>query len=232
MKDYKKTMFAFKRLQSYLMQIYLTMNLKAGNVLEIGNENGFVSNVLKQYCNLTTLDFREEFNPDLFIDITNLNQLDTLENNAYDLILICEVLEHIPYNEIDGILQILKKKTKKYIVISVPNTCAYFNLTFFHHGLDRLYSNTLKKIVSMFSIKIGKVLSKLDYNFRKKHKKFAFQGYNLDLHKYPRHHWELGIDKYSTKTFKKLLNKSFTIVKEGRLREHPWHHFFILKKGE
>ena len=109
MKDYEINMFTFKRLQSHLMQIYLTMNLKAKNVLEIGKENGFVSNVLKQYCNLTTLDFREEFNPDLFIDITDLNQLDTIENDAYDLILVCEVLEHIPYEKIDGVLQILKR---------------------------------------------------------------------------------------------------------------------------
>jgi predicted O-methyltransferase YrrM len=79
----------YKTLQSHFMQIYLAIKLKAKDVLEIGKENGFVSDVLKYYCNITTLDFQDEFNPDLLIDITDLEQLDTLKDNNYDLILLC-----------------------------------------------------------------------------------------------------------------------------------------------
>ncbi|KKN10246.1 hypothetical protein LCGC14_1038600 [marine sediment metagenome] len=230
MNEYKnKEQITFKGLQSHLMQIYLTINLKVENVLEIGKGHGFVSSILSQYCNLDTLDITKEYNPDLFIDITNLKQLDnTLPDEFYDLILICEVLEHIPYGNIDGILQILKKKTKKYLIISVPNQCAYFNLILFYHGMNKLGFNTLKKIIHIFSTKIGNIFSKLYYRFRNKNKKFIFQGYYTK--DYAHHYWELGIDKYSVKIFKNLLNKYFKIIKEGRLRENPWHHFFILKK--
>ncbi|KKM15415.1 hypothetical protein LCGC14_1696330 [marine sediment metagenome] len=230
MKNYKNSRISFKGLQSYLMQIYLTINLKVVNVLEIGKGDGFVSSILNQYCNLTTLDFMREYNPDILMNITKLKQLDTIKNNVFDLILICEVLEHIPYEKIDGILQILRKKTKEYLIISVPNQCAYFNLTFFYHGLNRLGFNVLKKIISTFSNKIGNIISKLYYRFRSKYKKFIFQGYYID--EYTHHYWELGVDKYSIKIFKNLLNKYFTIIREGRLRENPWHHFFILKRED
>ena len=146
--------FNFKVLQSHLMPIYLTTMLKVENVLEIGKGSGFVSSILNNYCNLTTLDFNKDHNPDLIVDITNLKQLDTLKDNFYDLILICEVLEHIPYEKVDGILQILKKKTKGYVIISIPNQGAYFNLTLFYHGLSRLGITALKKIVLVFSTKI------------------------------------------------------------------------------
>lgn len=219
--DYKHIQINFKTLQSHLMQIYLTSMLKVEKVLEIGKGTGFVSSILNNYCNLTTLDFNKDNNPDLIVDITNSKQLDTLKDNFYDLILICEVLEHIPYEKIDGILKILKKKTKKYLIISVPNQGAYFNLTLFYHGLSRLGINILKKIVLIFSTKIGNTISKLHYRFRNRYKKFIFQG---------SHCWELGIDQYNVKTFKILLNKYFTIIKDGRLREQPWHHFFILKR--
>ena len=229
MKDYKHIQINFKVLQSHLMQFYLTLLLKPNRVLEIGKGSGFVTSILNRYCNLTTLDFNQDHNPDLLIDITNLKQLDTLKDEFYDLILICEVLEHIPYEKIEGILQILKKKTKKYLILSVPNQGAYFNLTLFYHGLSRLGINVLEKIISIFSIKIGNTISKLHYKFRNKYKKFIFQGY---IDKIPKHYWELGIDQYDIKAFKRLLSKYFTIMKDGRIREQPWHHFFIIHRIE
>ena len=230
MNDYKNIQINFKVLQSHLMQIYLTSILKAEKVLEIGKGTGFVSSILNNYCNLTTLDFNKDNNPDLIMDITNLKQLDTLKDNFYDLILICEVLEHIPYEKIDGILKILKKKTKKYLIISVPNQGAYFNLTLFYHGLSRFGISMLKKIIYMFSFKIGNIISKLHYKFRNRYKKFVFQGY---IDKFPSsHYWELGIDKYNIVLFKRLLSKYFIIMKDGRIREQPWHHFFIMYKRE
>lgn len=216
---------SYKTLQSHFMQIYLTIKLKAKDVLEIGVLRRIVTSILSQYCNLTTLDFKEEFNPDLLIDITNLKQLDTIENNAYDLILLCEVLEHISYDKIDKILQILKKKTRKYLIISVPNQTAYVNLKFFI-GTDRAVFKKLKNYFNLFCIKMGNIISGLDYIIRKKHKKFKAEGTFFP------HCWELGVDKYSVNSFKTLLEKYFIIIREERLREHPFHHFFILKNKE
>lgn len=213
----------FRTFYSHLLQIYLSIKLNAKNVLEIGKGHGFVSSVLCQYCNLTTLDFKEEFNPDILMDITKLKQLDTLKDEAYDLILLCEVLEHIPYEKIDGMLQILRKKTRKYVVISVPNQSGYCNITLFRSILDNPGFKIISFFLDLLSIKIGNFVSKLDYKFRKKHKKFTFEEKHV-------HYWELGVDKYDICLFKKLLEKYFIIINEERIKEHPFHHFFILLK--
>lgn len=213
---------SYKTLQSHFMQIYLTLKLRAKDVLEIGVLRKIVTSILNQYCNLTTLDFKEEFNPDLLIDITDFKQLDTIKNNAFDLILLCEVLEHVPYERIDKILQILKKKTRKYLIISVPNQTTYVNLTFFNHS-SRIVLKRLKDYLNLFFMTIGNLVSRLDYRFRKKYRKYKSEGTFFP------HYWELGVDKYSVNSFKTLLERYFIIIREERLREHPFHHFFILK---
>lgn len=215
---------SYKTLQSHFMQIYLTIKLKARDVLEIGILRKMVSCVLNQYCNLTTLDFQKEYNPDLVIDITDLKQLDTLENNAYDLILLCQVLEHIPYEKIDGILRILEKKTRRYLIISVPNHTTYINLVFFNHS-SRIIFKTLKDYFNSFFIKIEKLISRLDYIIRKKYKKFI-----PNKTVFTPHYWILGVDKFDVNSFKELLKKYFILIREERLRSHPFHHFFVLKK--
>jgi len=224
MKDYEIiSQIRFARLQSNLMQFYLTIKLRAKNVLEIGKNIGFVSSMLEPYCNLTTLDFKEENNPDLLIDITNSEQLNTLKNNDYDLILICEVLEHIPYEKVEEVLRIIKNKTKEYVVISVPNRSIHVNMTFFKQGFGKL-GRIIKKITYILSFKIGNIITKLDYRFKNKYKKFIFGRDSSE------HHWELGVDKYNVKSFKRLLEKYFIIIKEERFTYLPYHHFFILKK--
>ena len=57
--DKKKVIY--KTFYSHLLQIYLSIKLNAKDILEIGKGYGFVSSVLSQYCNLTTLDFKEDF---------------------------------------------------------------------------------------------------------------------------------------------------------------------------
>jgi len=224
MKRYNdKKIFIWKTFYSHLYQIYFSLKLKAKEILEIGNQYRFVSSILCQFSNLTTLDFNDKFNPDILMDITNLKQLDTLKDEKYDLILLCEVLEHIPYEEIEGILQILRKKTKKYIVISAPNVSGYFSITLFRHELGNSGFKIIKYLVDLLSIQIGNIITRLDYKLRKKYKKYMFKEKSG-------HHWELGIDKYDINSFRKLLEKYFIIILEERVREHPFHHFFVLKK--
>lgn len=213
----------YQTLQSHFMQIYLTLALKVKDVLEIGVLRKIVTSILDTYCNLTTLDYKEEFHPDLLIDITDFKQLDTIENNAYDLILLCEVLEHVPYEKIEGILQILKEKTRKYLIISVPNQTTYINLALFS-PCHRAGIKLLKNYFNFFFVKLGNAISDLDYKLRKKYKKHKPIGTFFP------HFWELGVDKYSLKSFKKLLEKHFIILREERFHEHSFHHYFILKK--
>ncbi|KKK54503.1 hypothetical protein LCGC14_3084030, partial [marine sediment metagenome] len=182
----KRVAFSYEGLQSHLMQVYFVMNLQVNDVLEIGTRFSLVSSVIGSHCNLTTLDFKKEFYPDLIIDISDLKQFDTLKDADYDLILLCEVLEHIPYEKMDGIFKLLKNKTRKYVIISVPDQSSYINITFFGYGIGNKISKVLKKLFNLFSAKIGNLISKLDYKFRKSKRKFIMRKFEVDWHT---HQW-------------------------------------------
>ncbi|KKK71523.1 hypothetical protein LCGC14_2913050, partial [marine sediment metagenome] len=184
--DEKRIAFSYEGLQSHLMQVYLTIKLQANDILEIGTRFSLIKAILGPFCNLTTLDFKKEFNPDLLIDISDLKQLNTLKDNTYDLILLCEVLEHISYEKLDGIFQILKNKTRKYVIISVPDQSSYINITFFGYGISNKISKVLKNIFNLFSAKVGNLISKLDYKFRKSKRKFIMRKFEVDWHT---HQW-------------------------------------------
>lgn len=217
---------SFRKLQSHFMQIYLVLKLKPKKVLEFGIGSRFVSNILKQYCELTTSDINEATKPDIICDISNPNDLSQFEDNYFDLVMVCEVLEHISYDKIEEVLKSLKRISSKYVLISVPNQSNYLNLTLFKHGFEQFlfssFISLIKRINYMFN-KIFKIFNKFHYRLVKNKRLFKFNG---------QHHWELGIDKYSEKSFRKLLKKYFIIEQEGRLRENPWHHFFLLKKSK
>lgn len=49
---------------------------------------------------------------------------------------------------------------------------------------------------------------------------------------HPYHQWEIGYDGYPLSKIKKEIKKRFKIVRTYRLREKPYHRFFILEKYE
>lgn len=215
---------SFTQLQSHLMQIYLVLKLKSKKVLEIGVGSGFVTSNLKRYCDITTVDKDKNLKPDIVIDISNSKALRMFEDNSFDLILLCEVLEHIPYNKLREIFMSLNRISKKYILISVPDQSNYLNLTLFKHGFENILFSFLISNIKRFTLifnKIAKSFNDFHYKIIKSKRKFNFDG---------SHYWELGIDKYSEKTFKRELLRHFSLVVDGRIRENPWHHFFLLKR--
>ena len=227
----------YKRFYSHIFQIYLARKLNSKEILEIGKGDGFVYNLLRKGIEtdladairksfsipmVTTIDNDRNKSPHRVIDITDLEELDSLPNNFYDTILICEVLEHVPYEKVEEILKILKKKTNKYIIISVPDQSKYLRAQFFKHGIRdvHFFMSALNWVVRKFN-RFWDGISKIQYRFVNKRRQFKKQ---------KEHHWELGIDKYSVKNFRDMLEQNFKIILDERVKEFPWHHFFIIKK--
>jgi len=215
---------SYKRLQSHLMQIYLALKTNPKKILEIGIGNKIVCSTLKNYCEVITADIDKSLEPDFTLDISNSKDFDQFNDNSFDLIIICEVLEHVPYNNIDSILESLRRITKKYVIISVPNQRNIYKLTLFKRGYDNKIFAPYIRLLNLF-IKIinrfGIVLANIHYNMMKKNRKFKFDG---------AHYWELGIENYTLEKFENQLKKCFKVIMQGRLRENFYHHFFLLKK--
>lgn len=214
----------FRKLQSYIMQIYLSLYTNPKKVLEIGVGEGFVSHVLKKYYDLKTVDVDQNLNPDIMLDISNLEQFNRFTDNEFDLIIICEVLEHVPFNLFEPILISLKRITKKYVLVSLPNQNHFLNLILYKRGFDKRIFYPINQFLKCFLYqfnKIGKLLCQKHYRIKKRPLKFNKQN---------EHYWEIGIGQYSEELIKKKIRNHFIIEKEIRLRQNTYHHFFLLKK--
>jgi ubiquinone/menaquinone biosynthesis C-methylase UbiE len=186
------------RFTHYFYQVDLTKKLSPSSVLEIGVGNKTVSNYLKQQgFNVTTCDFDKKLEPDYVADIKKL----PFKNNSYDVVIACEILEHLPWSDFETALKELHRVTRKHVVISLPYYCMAFEGVFkaFPYG---------KTVNLFFRIPLFFLKAK-------------FQG---------EHYWGIGRRGYSIKKIRKVLKKGFNIQKEVRPQLVSDHHFFVLEK--
>lgn len=110
-------LFSRKGLYTFISSEVSTFNKKKYRALTIG-AGGDTEKYIKQNVNikLISIDINKEKNPDIVMDVNNLN----FEDNYFDIIFIFEVLEHLaePSKAIDEIYRVLKKSGK--VLISTP----------------------------------------------------------------------------------------------------------------
>jgi SAM-dependent methyltransferase len=191
------------RFISYFYQIELAKGLNPKTILEIGVGNKTVSNYLKQHrFDLTTCDFDEELEPDCVADIREL----PFRNNCYDLVIACEILEHLPWGEVDKALGELYRVTKRYTIVSIACARAAFELVF---RFPRIAKILKRPFISIFL--------RMPLSFMK----IRFRG---------QHYWEIGRWDYPIRKIRQLLRKRFDIQKEVTPMLSSYHRFFILEK--
>lgn len=128
-----------------------------------------------------------------------LPEVNIPSREKFDAVLCGEVLEHISYTDAEIALEKLAL-IARYSVISVPHKSIWLSVVFKFWFFKRL-----------------KIIFSLPLSFLK-HK---FRG---------QHYWELGSYGYGVARLRDSLeNAGFTILKEERLVELPWHHFFVLE---
>ncbi len=191
------------RFISYFYQIDLVKKLHPGTVLEVGIGNKTVSNYLKEFgFAVTTCDFDRSLNPDHVADIRDL----PFENDSFDLVMACEVLEHIPWEDVEKALYEIHRVTKKHALISIP-----------YHSIQ-IEAVLRAPFIGRISGKPYLTLSLRIPRTARKEK--------LDKE----HYWEMDRKKHSIKKVRALLEKRFRIVDEGRPALNSYHHFFVLEK--
>jgi len=106
-----------ERFISYYYQASLVKKLNIKSVLEIGVGNKAVSNYLRQ-CGfvVTTCDHDAALKPEIIADIRSL----PMTENSFDVVLACEILEHLPWKDVPEALRQVHRVSRKYAIVSVP----------------------------------------------------------------------------------------------------------------
>lgn len=191
-----------QRFLNYYYQIDLVKKYKPANVLEIGVGNHTVSNYLKNMgFKVDTCDFDQLLAPDFVADIRDL----PFKDKSYDLLMACEVLEHIPWQEVDKALFQIKRVTKRYAIVSVPYSSLSFEFILSLPLFRRLFK---RKYLSLF-FRVPLFFKTLKFNGE--------------------HYWEMGRKGYSIGEVRKKFKEDFKIIQEFRPVLNDYHYFFVLE---
>lgn len=194
-----------ERWNSYYYQIRETLECgDAKRVLVIGVGDGIMPDMIKRMnkeIQVDTFDVDETLNPDICGDIVRLS---LKIKQKYDVIVCCQVCEHIMFREFDRILYELRNSIKirgGKLILSLP--VRYFPITFW---LD---------------------VPKIHFHFAKNITKFWERDFKFD----GQHYWEIGPKKYSKSRIRKKIMRYFKIVKEYHVPNNPYHYFYICESG-
>ncbi len=183
---------------NFWYQINFVLQTGAKKVLEIGPGNKTVTDMLKKAgIEVITVDIDPNLRPDFLAGVTELPFTDS----EFDVALCSEVLEHLPYDNFMPALKELKRVSRKFIVLGLPNAGAVLRLD--------VKLPILKRFV---------IFTKIPF-FWKEHK---FNG---------EHYWESGKKGYSQNKIRTDIAKTGLIITKDIIHtDDPAHWLMVLEK--
>ena len=122
-------------------------------------------------------------------------------DKSFHTVMCCEVLEHLPFDQFKPCLKEIRRLARNRVVISLPSVERYYRL--------------------------DAMLPKLPH-FRRI---WELPSRNKPIHQFDGdHYWEIGTRGYGKQEVEKeILSTGFSLVKEFRDFDDPYHQFFILE---
>jgi SAM-dependent methyltransferase len=188
-----------QRFLSYWTQIQAVRELSCAPILEIGVGNRTVNDYLSRAgLDVKSMDIAADLSPDIVASVHDM----PFEDATFGTVMACQVLEHLPFNLFPKALSEIRRVTRRYAVISLPNAA-------------RAYS------ISVNLPKIGRREWLLDLS------RIPRSVFMPD----EEHYWEIGWKGYPVGRITSLMERAgFAVIKSHRVFEFPYHHFFILEK--
>jgi hypothetical protein len=191
--------FTMQQLCSFSHQINQINQIKPNSVLEIGIGSGFTSTILKLAgVDVWTADINASLSPDIVSSISELPN--KLSNRRFDLVVCCEVLEHMPFSEFSKSLEIFKLYSN-CLYLTLPSYATWFGFS----GFMRLP-------------KLNKLINVGMYVNKKKDLANAV------------HYWEIGsTEETSRDNLNVLLTRQYNNVEHGVYQLNRYHEYFVCK---
>ena len=125
-----------ERWMSYWHQIRAVLAVRPKTVLEIGPGSGVFRSYLRAAgIDVKTLDIDQSRDVDFVADITKLD--DALPKGlAFDAVCAFQVLEHLPFSELDACLAGIARRARPHVFVSLPYRGLRVRLSFWwgdHH---------------------------------------------------------------------------------------------------
>lgn len=147
------------------------------------------------------MDIAADLSPDVVASVHDM----PFEDAAFGTVMACQVLEHLPFELFPTALSEIRRVTRRYAVISLPNAA-------------RAYS------MSVNLPKLGSKAWLLDLSRIPRKKVFTPD---------KEHYWEIGWNGHSVGRICSLMKQAgFAVIKSHRVFEFPYHHFFILERRD
>lgn len=193
---FNENYFALPQLFSFAQQIHDIHNMKPENILEIGIGNGFTSTYMKRAgFNVTTVDINPELQPDICCPIDELPSY--IKESRFDLVVCCEVLEHMPFEEFEKNIAIINSIGNR-LYMTLPNHKKVFGFA----GIIRIPKFPEVFIKKQFEMKNENPLS-------------------------VEHFWEVDSSSKSSKSeIISILKRSYNSIKHDKYGLNPYHIAF------
>jgi len=186
------------RFCSYWHQIDEVYRLQPERILEIGIGNGFVAGFLRNAgFEISTMDIDTELKPTIIGSVINI----PVPDNSFDVILCCQLLEHLPYENFIPALIEMRRVVKTGLIISLPDM----------------------KLVHRIHVETG--IGKISFfypKFLSRPIAWKFDG---------QHYWNINNAGYPLKRILSDIEEAnLKLIRHYRVPENPGHHFFLLNK--
>ena len=181
---------------SYWHQLDEAYRSDAKSILEIGTGSNVVASYLRaDGVGIVTLDIEKELRPDVVGSVLQL----PFDDNAFDTVMCCQVLEHLPYDQFAQCLTEIRRVCSGRLILSLPDKTPGIsillrvpNFLFWHGGIFLPWA-------------VREPIRKVDEHF-----------------------WEIGRRGYPARRISKdICDAGFDVERTYRVPEYPYHHFFI-----
>jgi len=240
---YERAYNSKERVCSYWHQVDEIIELGARRVLEVGPGAGVVTDWLRRAgIEVLTLDMDADVGADLRGSVTAV----ALGDDAVDAALCAQVLEHLPFEEVEGALSELGRIARLGVVASVPDATPWvgiaYPLWFPGWYLDELRPQLPAGRIALIRALLRRELRLRDWLFlRVIPACWSLGGRTLELR--PRvpqgpwrpdaasqHFWEVGSEGYPLERLLDAAERAgLDVVRTYRVPENPWHRFLVLR---